>query len=172
MTGGSTSRVDGIVSLMSRTLYWIAGVILAGMVAGNLYEVIARYVFSRPSGFMDEILTYGNMSIIFLVLAYAWRTKGHVVVDIIPMKLRGRAATNLALANLIISLLILGLLAAASLYYEVYLFEKMWRAISTLRTPYWVSNTPICIGIVVLILEVALSLVKGFRNRLSLVEGN
>ena len=60
---------------------------LVAVVLLNTYEVIARYVFASPSAIMDEIMTYANIGIVFLALAYVWRNGGHISVGIVPDRL-------------------------------------------------------------------------------------
>ena len=164
MIGNWANAADKILGSVSRWVYWLAAPVLVYMVAANAYEIVSRYAFNRPTGFMDEILIYGNMGVIFLALAYAWRLGSHINVDIIPSKLRGRAQSRLRLGTLAISFIILVLLTSSVWRYQVYMFKLGWRLeATTLETPLWYSNSVICLAFALFCLEMLASLVKEIK---------
>lgn len=154
---------DKAVGSASFWIYWIGVPVIVFMVAANGYEVIARYLFTRPSGFMHEILTYANMAVIFLLLGYAWRIGAHITVDIITSRLREWWQGRLYLSALVISFAVLVLLSVAVWSYEIKVIDTGRRADTSLEIPYWISNFPLCIGVTIFCLEMLISLVKEVR---------
>ena len=158
------NSADKVLGSASYWLYWLGAPVLVFMIAANAYEVVARYAFNKPTGFMDALLIYGNFGVIFLVLAYAWRIKAHINVDIISSKLVGKAHARLQLGILTISFIILVFLSISVWSYEIRMFKLGWRfEATTLETPIWWSNSVITAAITLFSLEVLASLVKEIR---------
>ena len=83
----------------------ISGVVWLGGVASALsilaitgimtYEVVARYVFSRPTYWALEIVSYLLVATAALGMGYVMQSNGHVAVDVVERRLPrlGRAIT-------------------------------------------------------------------------------
>lgn len=93
------------------------------MVVLILFEVFMRYVVGRPPIIADEISAYMLVAISFLGMAYAWKEKAHVRVDIIVSRLPPRVAIWLRLIALVLAFIFVVGLSQASCDYVGYSFK-------------------------------------------------
>ena len=150
----------GIISQYGLMAAIILGVLI---VLGNGYEVVARYVFSNPSGIMDELLIYADIGLIWLPLGWIWRRKGHVSVDVLIDKLHGRWSHLLSLFIVFIAFITVVGLTLSVFLYEVHLIEAGRRPETALATPWAIPHILALLGIIIFSLEVLLSLVRAVR---------
>lgn len=113
------------------------------------FGVFTRYVLGNPLPFVDEYSGFLLALIIFLGLAYALKTKGHVSVDIVIKMLPHRITAYLEAANLIVALgfVILILIATTQLTTDSFAEGKL--AWGSMETP---------LGPVQLVMPIGLSL--------------
>jgi len=89
---------------------WLAGWIILPLIMSMLWEVVSRYVLSRPTIWAYEA-AYIQMGALFVLgIAYVTQTDGHVRVDLAYANFRPRvqAIVNL-LGNLLVAPLVLWL---------------------------------------------------------------
>lgn len=70
--------------------YWVGGLFLFSTMFFSTAEVIARYFFRRPIGWTFEIVEYILVAMTFLTCAYIHMRDGHLKVDIIVSRLKGK----------------------------------------------------------------------------------
>nr|MDQ3309082.1 TRAP transporter small permease subunit [Gemmatimonadota bacterium] len=63
-------------------------VLMAVMVIAVTWQVITRYVFSRPSSYTEELATFLLIWISLLGGAYALRVRAHLGIDVLVQRLR------------------------------------------------------------------------------------
>lgn len=140
---------------------WWAGAVLAlFMLLGNTYEVISRYIFSRPSGFMDALLEYAFVGLIFLTLGWAWRTKAHIYVEVLLDRLPGRLHTVVYLGGLMLAFVVLVGLVSAAWAYEIDLYVRMRRPDANLQILWFIPHIVVVIGLTIFCLEMLATVVK------------
>ena len=158
---------DKGLGAVSRWGNWIAIAFLAIMLVLNGYEVIARYVFSHPSRFMDEILTYLNIGLIFLALGWAWRMKGHINVDVVVSRLPGRWNTGFRLGGLVLSFAILVAVVWSLFLYEKHAIVSGARSFTELAMPRWLPMIMVLLGVTLYCLEMLATTVKEIKSSFS-----
>jgi len=92
------SRLLSIIDTISEKTGRAVSMIAVPMIVALIYEVVARYVFHRPTIWSYDI-TYMIYGAHFLLgAAYTLRVKGHIRIDLVYMKfpLRGRAFIDVA----------------------------------------------------------------------------
>lgn len=92
------SKLLSIIDTISDKTGRAVGMIAVPMIVALIYEVVARYVFHRPTIWSYDI-TYMIYGAHFLLgAAYTLRVKGHIRIDLVYMKfpLRGRAFIDVA----------------------------------------------------------------------------
>ena len=87
---------------LTRTLGAVlASLALAAIVVSYSFEVVSRYVFSAPTWWSAELVSYLLCIMTFTMMPYVTATRGHVavtiLVDALPDTLRGGATRTLAL---------------------------------------------------------------------------
>jgi TRAP-type C4-dicarboxylate transport system permease small subunit len=65
------------------------------MVLAVTWQVVSRYVLSSPSSWTEEVARFLLIWIGMLGAAYAFRTRMHIGLDLLPAKLSGRSARRL-----------------------------------------------------------------------------
>lgn len=102
----------GFLDRLAARLAWAAAalsaVILVYMVGHVLVEIVLRVGFAKSTYVLDEFVAYSTASITFLCLAYAFREKSLIRVEMLIHRLRGRtrlvadaAATAVTLAAML-----------------------------------------------------------------------
>jgi TRAP-type C4-dicarboxylate transport system permease small subunit len=128
---GTPTRVfDWIVEFMAQ----FANILMAFIVILITVEVVARYFFQTGILFASEITEQMMMWMTFLATTWVLRKEGHVIVDLVPMRLTPRHR-----AMLYTVLSIIGIFACFAYTWYAFtttidLFQRQ-RALSTLLRP-------------------------------------
>lgn len=152
-----TSILDSITDVISGHLQGILIFLLMVMV---LVEVLTRYIMQSPLSIADEMGGYFLVSITFLGLAYTWKEKGHVrvelVTNLLPEKLQSFARF---ITLLIATIFCFPMIAASySLIQDSLLFGV--RSGSWMRTPMVYPQSLLLIGSVLLLLQFISEIIK------------
>ena len=114
----------------------LAALIVAFLVLVTFAGVLMRYFFSMPLNWLEEVQLWSQVWIAFLGGGAAFRTGGHVVVemvvDLFPKKLQ--KVTGCLIGGVVV--IVLCYLFYQSLSY-IHMFTRSGRATSMLRIPYW-----------------------------------
>ena len=95
-------RVIGILDVILRNALIV---LMAALVISVSWQVISRYVFASPSSWTEEVARFLMIWVGLLGAAYAFRTRVHLGLDILPQKLTGRSAQILRLFTMIVVVL-------------------------------------------------------------------
>ena len=133
------SRLDQAVFKVESLLTLMAGITIFALVCLAVAHVLARKLINSPlPGFVDWVEQF--MAVFaFLGIAYAHRLGGHIRMDMLVGKLRGR---TLWVTELISSIVIL-LLVSALIYGTFYHFDRSF----DLNAPMWSRDSSIDIAI-------------------------
>ncbi len=82
--------------VVDKVLAAILVAIMAALVLDVLWQVFTRFVLENPSSYTEELARYLMIWVGLLGAGYAAGKKMHLAVDLLPRKLTGRSATNLA----------------------------------------------------------------------------
>jgi len=154
--------VDRAVAATAWGLAAVGVACVVGTMIITTGDVLARYVFNRPSMWADEIASYLLIAIVFLGLAQNLRQGSHIRIDVI---------TNLLSARVRLALEVMAY--AVGVAFSVVLIAGTWTRFdnfwvrhitsdSPLMTPLWISMLPVVLGAVVL----GLAMVFGFMTNL------
>ncbi|HEX7387488.1 MAG TPA: TRAP transporter small permease [Castellaniella sp.] len=144
---------DKIVTRIENAAMAIAAIILALMVLAETYNVVMRYFFSAPPGWVYPVVTnYVLEGLFFLAISWTLRTDGHIQLDLLSIhfshglkKLVGIVCNLVALA-FFATILYLGALRTleAIIHWDI--------SPDVLRWPLWTSYifVPIGCGIICL----------------------
>ena len=95
-------RVIGILDVILRNALIV---LMAALVVSVSWQVISRYVFASPSSWTEEVARFLMIWVGLLGAAYAFRTRVHLGLDILPQKLTGRSAQILRLFTMMVVVL-------------------------------------------------------------------
>lgn len=83
---------------VDKCLAWTLIVLMAIAVINVLWQVFTRWVLQNPSSYTEELARYLLIWIGILGAAYAAGHRLHLAIDLLPMKLEGRALRRLQVA--------------------------------------------------------------------------
>ncbi len=157
------SKLDQAVFKLESFLSLLAGITIFALVCLAVAHVVSRKLINAPlPGFVDWVEQC--MAVFaFLGIAYAHRLGGHIRMDMLVGKLRGRA---LWLAELTSSIVIL-LLVSALIYGTYYHFDRSfdWNAPLFSRDssidialPLWPAKLIVCLSLVLLWVRLVLQI--------------
>ena len=91
-----------VIRIIDTLLKNVLIVLMVALVAAVSWQVISRYVFASPSSWTEEVARFLMIWIGLLGAAYAFRTRVHLGLDLLPKKLMGRSAEILKLFTLLV----------------------------------------------------------------------
>ncbi len=93
------------VRILDDVLKNVLIMLMVALVFAVSWQVISRYVFASPSSWTEEVARFLMIWIGLLGAAYAFRTRAHLGLDLLPKKLTGRSAKILKLFTLLVVVL-------------------------------------------------------------------
>jgi TRAP-type C4-dicarboxylate transport system permease small subunit len=109
---GHDELENGLVGQAARGLNVVVVLLVLGLMVLFAYEVVARYLFGKPTGFANQAGAYMTAFIMALGAGFTLLKGGHVAVDVITSRLNRRIVRPVTFVNECI-----GLLVAAALCY-------------------------------------------------------
>ena len=160
-------HTDRAVAAITHGLSAMGVACVVAMMCITTADVVARYVFNRPTMWADEMASYLLIAIVFLGLAQNLRTDGHIRIDALTslLSLRTRAVLEVfAYAVGIVFAVILTLGTWTR-------FENFWSRGTTsdspLMTPLWIAMVPVVVGAFVFGLAMIVGFVGSFHTLMS-----
>lgn len=136
---------DNLTTLASA----LAAIGLAMIVGSYVFEVISRYIFSSPTAWASDFVSYALCATVFLALPQVTKDKAHVavtiLVDIAPKSLAG-------IAHVLVSLLGFGCLSFAawvSLQENIRQYTRDIYTLAIVPIPQWWVSSFITFGLAV-----------------------
>ncbi len=135
-----------------------------------LVEVLTRYVIRSPLIIADEIGAYMLIAITFIGLAFTWKERGHVRIEIVVSRLPTKVRNWLRLTTLILATVFVLVLIYAGYDLVAYSGSHGVRSGSWLRIPLQWPQMVLVIGVVLLLFQLIVELVKA-KEALGTPEG-
>jgi len=131
---------------LEKVLMTVACIILAGTTLSLSAEAVARSLFSRTWGLMEELPSLFMPYLVFLLLGVALKRNLHVTVDLLPALLNGRAR---AVLDAVISL-VTGVGSCILLYGAVLgvkgFYHMGFRTTTEIAFPIWIFYLALVAG--------------------------
>lgn len=129
-----------------------------------LLEVITRYLLNAPLSIADELGGFMLVGITFVGLAYTWKERGHVSVEIVTNILPPRVKKWVRFFTLILATIFCWPLIAGSyeLLQDSLLFGS--RSGSWMRTPLVYPQSVLLVGSVLLLLQLIAEIIKAILD--------
>lgn len=158
------SIIERVTDIVSGYLPGLAVFLLMIMV---LAEVITRYVMNAPLSIADEYGGFMLVGITFVGLAYTWKERGHVSVEIVTNILPPKIRQGLRFFTLILATIFCFPLIAGSyeLLQDSLLFGS--RSGSWMKTPLVYPQSVLLVGSILLLLQLIAEIIKAvfaFKN--------
>lgn len=160
--------MDRLFRVVEWFSHYISGVLMAWsifiLMLMVLVEVVTRYIISQPLSLADEYGGYMLVAMTMIGLAYTWKEKGHIHVDLIVNRLPSSLQMKFRLVTLVLALVLSLLLVAASweLVSQSFLFGA--RSGSWLRTPLAWPQMALVLGAVLLVAQIFADIVRLCRG--------
>jgi C4-dicarboxylate transporter, DctQ subunit len=123
-------KIGRIIDIILVGFAWFSGVLMIFSLVSVCIDVVMRYFFNSPSGWILQISEYILLYIPFLSAAYVLKEDGHIKVDIILNFLNKKAEAMLNTVTSILGALVLFILT----YYGVIVtFDFYVRKVPTLK---------------------------------------
>jgi len=142
----------------------LAMVLLVYMVGHILVEIVLRSAFATSTYSMDEFVGYAVGAMTFLSLAYTFRKRRHIRVNLLRTALTGRLATAAEVACILMTFAI-----------TLFLTRYVWRMLArdygrgtvspTLNEfPIWIIEAVIFAGLVLFLMQLVASLIETLHD--------
>jgi TRAP-type C4-dicarboxylate transport system permease small subunit len=152
-----------LVALVDRLADGAGAVAAAATLALTLMVaagVVARRVLAAPFLFVEELSGYAVLLIVFLGLAHTMKAGGHVRVEVLVERLRGRAAAALTVVTTLLAAVWAAILFAGAVYQTREYFTQDVLSFAYLQTPLWIPASLMVIGAALLVLQCLALLVR------------
>jgi TRAP-type C4-dicarboxylate transport system permease small subunit len=117
-----------LLARAARAVAWAANAVsvtaLLVVVAILVYEICARFLFNRPTGWSDEATAFLMPAIVFLAAGHTLLSDGHIRIDMLYARLTGSPRRWVALLNESTGLAVLGMLV----WFSILMVERVHRS--------------------------------------------
>lgn len=114
-----------------------------------LYQVALRDLFTRPPSWSDELARYLYIYMVFLGAAHVSRRGLHIRMDVLPLRLRGRARTALLFVHELLAVVFLVYaLRSGLVFFEFY--RRIPSPAMEMPSGYLVVVLPVACGLMLL----------------------
>lgn len=141
------SRISLFCGKLSSWLFFAIGCII-------FFEVVARYVFVKPTSWVEEMSRFLQIWATYLAAAYVLKTRHLIAIHVV----RDHLPESVALLCRLLALIIMAVFSMVAIWYGTDLALdsiRVGRASSTmLGLPMWMSEIAIPIGFLLLLLQV------------------
>ncbi len=159
------SRFLSVVDGVSKIAGGVAAVMLIGIAALILAEIIMRVALNLSLDFAWEYSTYFTAIVIFCGAAYTLRTGGHVRVSLLSTSVPPRAAYAIDILCTLIAVALAALLAYAMTELALRSLIAGSKSPTIVATPLVVPQGGVAVGAIVLLLQLIARLVRLFTGQ-------
>lgn len=149
----SIDSITEYIGKISAWLFFFIGIIVT-------YEVFMRYVFTKPTIWVDEVSSITQIWATFIASAYALKHKNLIVIDI---AFRDTNSIQRKVSETF-SLIVIILVSAVTVYYgfELWLHSTLrgHTTDSYLAIPKWFTQASVWVGFSLLLLQAVAEIVK------------
>ncbi|RLB05231.1 MAG: hypothetical protein DRG83_02965 [Deltaproteobacteria bacterium] len=159
-----SSTLDSLTVLFA----WIASLLLAFSVLAVCVDVVLRYFFNRPIGWVLQVTEYILLYIPFLAATWVLREEAHVKVDLLVNRLSPRIQLFLNFVTSIIGALVMLALSYYGLQVTVDFYIRNVPTLEYYKIPEWIVLLAIPMGSSLMFIQFLRRAYKSFKVRGSL----
>ena len=130
--------MDALRRFLEKVSYgagYLAGLVLLGIVALTMAEVVSRYVLQNPLILADEFGGYALVAITFLGLAFCAQERSHIRITFLVERLPQRTSSRIRLGSIVLGFAFIALAAWVSWDFLADSFRRDMRSNSMLMVP-------------------------------------
>lgn len=163
MNDGIIGRLNRLNGLATLWLARVAAFILALVAAVTFCDVVGRYVFNSPFTFTVEFTEISMALIVYLGVGLTTHDRGHIVVDVVTLRLPESMRSLMSLVTNVLSFMFLVIVIWRLWQRAAFLLEKgdttqIW------LIPLWPVAFLMAAGSVFLLTGIFLQTVEAFRR--------
>lgn len=152
-----------IGDVIEKIAYWggcFSGWLVPIMMLLVVVDVFMRYVMRQPLMISDEFSAYMVVALSYLGLAYTWRQKGHVRIEILVSRFSSRAYSWVRLLGMIVTFIFMIELDRAAYKMVAYALQINLRSSTWLTFPLFWPQLTVFLGFIMLTLLLAVDIVR------------
>lgn len=153
-----------VVPRLEAACLWLTGACLVAMVGIILVEVVTRSFFNFSFEVVDEVGGYLTVAVSFLALAPAQARKAFHNVALVQNRLSARTRVGWLAFFHLLSLAFSLTVTAAMVRYVYRSWQQGDAASTVMRTPLWIPQSVMVVGMAVLCLVVAAEFLAALRK--------
>jgi len=142
-----------IVSALSRAAAFVAVGLLLASIAVICQMLVVRHGLGRSAIWQNEFVTFALVAATFLAAPYVLSVRGHVVVEVVPLWLSGRAKRVLGLVAAGLGFFFCLLVFATSLEWWWEAWSEGHRTSTMWRARLWIPYLSLPVGSLLLTLQ-------------------
>lgn len=146
-------QINRIIDLIINILAGIAAVLIGVLLVAISYSTFSRFVFNDPKAQVIELSAYSLIYITFLAAPWLLRSRGHINVDLIIIRLKDRARSGLLLFNDTVGLIITSILFFVSYQVTMSNYVDKVKAMDSMGTPQFLLILAIPLGFLFLAIQ-------------------
>jgi TRAP-type C4-dicarboxylate transport system permease small subunit len=125
---------------------WLAGMLMMFSLITVCIDVVMRYCFNRPTGWVLQFSEYILLYIPFLAAAFVLREESHIRIDIVLNRLNRKAQSLLNMATSLLACLVLAILTWYGTYVTIDFYQRQVPTLKYLKIPEFLVIMVIPIG--------------------------
>ena len=145
------------------------GIAAAGLIAASVVVVcqmvLIRYVLNQTTIWQTDFVTYALVAATFVGSPYVLLKRGHVNVDVVPLKLGPQARYRLALAAILMSLAFAAVMTVLSFQLWLEAWQNHWVSDTMWRARLWIPYAAMPVGLGLLGLQFVADLIDLVSGR-------
>ncbi len=142
----------------------LAALMIVASVLITCQMIVVRFVLNQSTVWQTEMVIYLMIGATLIGLPYVQKLRGHVNVDLLPIWLGNRARRLLALATLVATAVMLGVM----LYYSAEMWwvawDRGWTSDTVWAAPLWIPYLAMPVGFGLYLLQVIADLTAVVRG--------
>jgi TRAP-type C4-dicarboxylate transport system permease small subunit len=155
---GLMDAIIRAVTFLSRAA-GVFGALLIGLAVLVICDmVVERYILNLTTIWQIDVVTYCIVSATFISSAYVLMTRGHVNVEILPLRLGPRGRYWLALVTIVLAMAFCAVLFVLCTQYWYQAYSEGWRSNTVWRARLWIPYLSMPFGLGLLFLQYAVEL--------------
>ncbi|MEZ5816557.1 MAG: TRAP transporter small permease [Hyphomicrobiaceae bacterium] len=155
--GGALGAVDRAFFAVEKAMALISAICIFGLMFVGVWQVLARKLFNAPIYGYIDIVEIAMTTFAFIAISYTERLGGHVRMEILASRMRGRFLWLTEVIGVLIGLFVVATLA----YYSYTHFLRAWDSGDStmdLELPWWPSKLLVTVALVLLFIRLLISL--------------
>lgn len=170
-TGGNA--FISAINALSTLAGWVSAAMVVAAVIITCQMIVIRFVLNGSTVWHTEAVIYLVIGATMIGLSYVQRLRGHVNVDLFPLKMKGKARRWLAIIVLLASIAMIGVMTWHAYEFWRFAFDRGWKSDTVWGVRLWIPYLAMPVGLGLLLLQLVadfVSLIKGYDTPFGLGE--